>query len=565
MILSRLSISAKILIVIGVLAMASVTTAGIGYMTMRSLASATHDVDLAATEIRLGTRIAQNALELRRAEYWMALDPGDIGQVIPIVEDAVAELEDRLERAEATATGNQRAMVAEVRAAYDAYRPELDRIVALARRAGSVEMTAAQQQLYDAVRGNSAEVENLRTAISAFVDYTDQRTEQVVEAAEETAATGTLVTLLVAAIGVVLGVGLGLFVSQVGITRPFRAIVDCLRRLADGDLEVEVVGEGRRDELGTLAATMVVFKDNMLRNRQMEEEAAAAEARAEEQRKAEMNRLADEFEESVTEIVNSVSTAATELEGGAQSLSTIAEETSSQAVTVAGASEQALANIETVAASAEEFTASINEINRQISDSSQQAREASGELEKTNEAVDHLRQTVEKIGDVVEMIQDIAAQTNLLALNATIEAARAGEAGKGFAVVASEVKTLAEQTSKATEDISRQIEEVQQSSLASIEAVGRIGTVIEAINASSAAVSAAVEEQATATSEVARNMREAATGTRTVNENITGVTEASTETGRMSGDVLTASGELAQQSAALRNAVEAFIARVRAA
>jgi methyl-accepting chemotaxis protein len=276
-------------------------------------------------------------------------------------------------------------------------------------------------------------------------------------------------------------------------------------------------------------------------------------------------KIADDFEMSVKGVVDAVASAATELQASSQSMSATAEETSRQSMTVAAASEEATANVQTVASAAEELSASVMEISRQVSKSVQIAGAAVTEAKKTDATVQGLATAAQKIGDVVKLISDIAGQTNLLALNATIEAARAGEAGKGFAVVASEVKNLANQTARATDEITAQIGAIQSATNEAVEAIRTIASTISEMNQISTAISAAVEEQGATTKEIARNVAQAAEGSANVAETISGVSRAASETGSSAGQVLNASGELSVQAERLRREVDNFLGSVRSA
>jgi methyl-accepting chemotaxis protein len=286
------------------------------------------------------------------------------------------------------------------------------------------------------------------------------------------------------------------------------------------------------------------------------------------EREKRTNRVAEitnAFDQQATEIVNSFGSAAKQLQATAQSMSATAEETSRQSMAVAAASEQAATNVQTVASAAEELSASVNEINRQVAESTEITKKANAEAERTNATVQSLAAAAQKIGEVVSLINDIASQTNLLALNATIEAARAGEAGKGFAVVASEVKSLANQTAKATEDISAQVSEMQAVTQDAVGAIKTIGETITEINAISDLIATAVTEQGNATREIAQNTQQAASGTQEVNSNISGVTQASAETGAAAQQVLGAAGTMQKQTDTLRTVVEKFLSDVKAA
>lgn len=366
------------------------------------------------------------------------------------------------------------------------------------------------------------------------------------------------------ALALAIGIALAWLIGN-GIANPIARMTDAMRTLAGGDTSVEVPGAGRADEIGDMAEAVQVFKDNAIENTRLQTEQAENEKRAEVEKKAAMTALADKFEASVGEVVNSVSGSASEMQSTAQSMSTTAEQTSSQATSVAAATEEATTNVQTVATAAEELSASISEISRQVSQSSEITTRAVSQATKTNGTVRGLAESAQKIGEVVELINDIAAQTNLLALNATIEAARAGEAGKGFAVVASEVKGLATQTAKATEEIAAQIAGMQGVTEDTVTAIEAIGETISEVNEIANGIAASVEEQGAATQEIARNVQEAAKGTQEVSSNIGGVQQAADESGTAAKEVLSSAGELAQQSEMLRTEVTSFLEEVRSA
>jgi methyl-accepting chemotaxis protein len=350
-----------------------------------------------------------------------------------------------------------------------------------------------------------------------------------------------------------------------GISNPISAMTTAMGKLAGGELETDVPAQDKTNEIGEMAAAVQVFKENAIRVKEMEAEAQKQEIQAAEEKTRLMNQMADDFQASVGGVVETVSSAATELQSSAQSMTAISEETSSQATAVAAASEEASTNVQTVASAAEELSSSISEISRQVSQSTQISGTAVEAAGKADEMVQGLAMSAQKIGEVVAMITDIADQTNLLALNATIEAARAGEAGKGFAVVASEVKNLANQTAKATEEIGSQIGEIQGATEDSVQAIQGITKTIGEISEISSAIAAAVEEQGAATQEIARNVEQAAAGTGEVSSNIQGVTQAAGEAGSTSSQVLGAANELSQQSEMLKVEVDKFMTQVRKA
>jgi len=349
------------------------------------------------------------------------------------------------------------------------------------------------------------------------------------------------------------------------ISRPLNLLGERMKGLADGGLDGEIPGVGRGDEVGKMAATVQIFKDNAVRMRELEKAEAATRERAAAERRTAMEGLASDFERNVNGIVRSVSTAAAGMQTTAQSMTATASDASTRAATVSAASQSASSNVSTVASAAEELSSSVEEISRQVTRSSEIASKAVGDAERTNATVQVLSTGAEKIGEVVKLIHSIAAQTNLLALNATIEAARAGESGRGFAVVASEVKALANQTAKATEEISGQVAAMQQSTSDAVAAINGITQTIAQMSEITVAISAAIEEQGAATREIARNIQSVAAGSNEINTHIGGVTTAASATGTAAGDVLANARELDNQSGMLRSAVDGFLAKVRAA
>ena len=392
-----------------------------------------------------------------------------------------------------------------------------------------------------------------------------KRVEVETRAAQEKAAFATAFAVLIAGavLSLVAAVGFGLLLVR-SLSRPISAMTQAMSRLADGDTSVQVPGVGRGDEVGAMAAAVQVFKDNAIRNAEL---AATAEKDAAE-RAARADRLSEAtegFSRDIGAVLEQVTGAARQLQGTSGSLTATAQETSERASSVASSSERASQNVETVAAASEELGASIQESTRQVKQQRELAGEAAEDAKASAAEVRRLAESAQKIGEVVGLITDIAEQTNLLALNATIEAARAGEAGKGFAVVASEVKSLASQTAKATEQISKDIEAIQSQTSATVTSIDVIGQRIGSITEIATAVATAVEEQAAATQEISRNVQSAASGARDVNENISGVTEAAGGLDRSSSELAEASQVLTTQSEELQRFVTRFVEDVRAA
>jgi methyl-accepting chemotaxis protein len=348
------------------------------------------------------------------------------------------------------------------------------------------------------------------------------------------------------------------------VSVPITRMTAAMAKLGAGDKTIMVEGLDRSDEIGGMAQALQVFKDTAIEAERMAaEQAAAQQARA--KRAQVIEELTTNFDREATAIVKTVSAAATEMQATATSMTGTAEETARQANAVGAGSEQTSANVQTVASATEELASSVAEITRQMAESTKIASDAVQQANKSGLLVKALSDAAQKIGAVVNLINEIASQTNLLALNATIEAARAGDAGKGFAVVASEVKSLANQTARATEEIGTQISAIQQATSETVQAIDDISTVIKRISEITTTVAAAVEEQGAATQEIARSVQQAAQGTQEVSSNIISVTEAAQGTGVAANELLSASADLAKQSEMMRGQVETFIARIKAA
>ncbi|HYE49753.1 MAG TPA: methyl-accepting chemotaxis protein [Azospirillaceae bacterium] len=564
--LANLKIIHKLFILIAALTLVTAVVAGTGVVGLNRLSDATDEITQSGNIALLAARMNQNVIALNRAEFRVAADPGELPDVERVIAEQSKELAARLEALRSGSSGRLKEQIAGIEEGYARYQRELEDTLATVRaNASKVAISEAQEAIKKSAMQSRALATELQKIVRQYADEASAEAGRISDDASALAATGKTVMLTVALVGVLGGVLLGWLIARFTISNPLAASVDCLRRLAEGDLKTDIYGVGRGDEVGEVAAAMAIFKENLVRTKRLEEEAKEAERRAEEERRRGMMELADRFEAEVLGIVQSVSSAAGQLQSSAQSMSAVAEQTNRQAATVAAATEQASANVQTVAAATEELGGSISEISRQVLESARISQGAAEEAEATNRAVGGLAEAAQRIGAVVELIQNIAAQTNLLALNATIEAARAGEAGKGFAVVASEVKQLANQTARATEEISAQIAEIQGQTDGAVAAIRSIAGTIGRVNEIAGSIASAVEEQSAATQEIGRNVQQAAQGTQEVSSNIAGVSQAAAEGGTAAAQVLSAAGTLSKEAADLRRQVDAFIARVRAA
>jgi methyl-accepting chemotaxis protein len=388
--------------------------------------------------------------------------------------------------------------------------------------------------------------------------------QKVAGATRELTSSAEIFTAIVAGIGMIVGLLLAWVIGR-GISNPVIGMTSAMQKLAGGDTSVDIPAKGRGDEIGQMAGALEIFKGNMIETERLRAEQALLEEKTQAERKQAVDNYINMFEQTVTGAAKFVASTSTELQDTAQKMSVTAEQTQQQTTAVASASNEASANVQTVAVATEELTSSVAEISRQVNESAVITAQAVTQTEETNKQIQVLSAAAEQIGDVVKLINQIASQTNLLALNATIEAARAGDAGKGFAVVASEVKQLANQTANATDEISVKITEIQGATNRSVEAIKVIAETIGRINEISGTISAAVEQQAATTQEIARNIQEASSGTSQVTTNIEDVSRAANDTGVVSTQVLGSAKELSKHSETLLGAIDNFVVKMRAA
>ena len=489
-------------------------------------------------------RLEAAMLTMRRHEkdFFARLDP----QYLEEMQKASARFSERLGQSGLPADHKER-----IAGQLALYQQEF--AAAAASSLAQVDSVAKLSNLYAAAEPSMDEMDDL---VRAQASRDKIAAEDIASRTMRLIGTGiALLSVAVAVLALLIGCS---------VSRPLTGMVGLVNRLAAGDLTVEVKETDRRDEVGMLARALQVFKENAAKTRLLESE-RRSERERKKQRQAAIEAYIADFDGSVREAVDRLASAATEMRATAESMSATAEETQRRSVAVSAAAEQTSASIQNVAASSEEMASSGEEIDRQVIHASGIAREAVQQVQETNVAVSTLAQTAKKIGQVLQLVQDIASQTNLLALNATIEAARAGQSGLGFVVVASEVKSLADQTAKATREIAGQIASVQTGTAEVVRAIQCIGGTIGKIDNIATIIASTVVEQSNATREIARNALEVAQATEGVSANITGVGLAAGDTGTAATQVLASAEQLGRQSETLRCSVADFLEKIRAA
>ncbi|QPF86844.1 methyl-accepting chemotaxis protein [Bradyrhizobium genosp. L] len=443
---------------------------------------------------------------------------------------------------------------------WDRYRKGTEEVMALSRK-------EAGKFPHDAHELNTKTVNKIGLEADEImrkdIDLNNTGADKAAKDAADNFSSAFMLLCLMIGAAVVIGVGVSFMMIR-DVSAGIASIIAPMQALGRGDLTATVPHQGEKTEIGAMADTLQVFKEALIAKKAADE-AAAVDAEAKIERGRRVDGITRNFEQMIGEIVQTVSSASTQLEASAGTLSSTAKRSQELTTTVAAASEEASANVQSVASATEELSSSVTEISRQVQESARMAGDAVGQARTTNDRVSELSKAASRIGDVVELINTIAGQTNLLALNATIEAARAGEAGRGFAVVASEVKALAEQTAKATGEIGQQIAGIQAATQESVGAIKEISSTIERLSEISSTIAAAVEEQGAATQEISRNVQQAAHGTQQVSANISDVQHGATETGSASSQVLSAAQSLSGDSNRLKLEVGKFLDAVRAA
>jgi len=562
--MSALSIRAK---VIAVIAFMLIAMSGMGLLAIRSMQSINaHTVEIASGwlpgvrvlgELRTDINLFRIALRAHVMAETLEAKAANDKRLAGILERIA---KDRKAYEPLITTAEERSIYQNWVTAWDKYIAGTREVIELSRGSIGRIPTEASEAISKKVAVIAAESDAiLEKGINLNNTGADTATRQ---AAEGYNSAFWLVLSIVAAC-VICGIGVGIYLVR-DLSNGIAAVVKPMQALGSGDLSAEVTRRGEKTEIGAMADALQVFKDALIAKKAADE-AAAVDAEAKIERGRRVDGITRDFEAMIGEIVETVSSASTELEASAGTLTATAERAQELATTVASASEEASTNVQSVASATEEMASSITEISRQVQESARMASEAVDQASRTNDRVGELSKAAARIGDVIELINNIAGQTNLLALNATIEAARAGEAGRGFAVVASEVKALAEQTAKATGEIGQQITGIQSATQDSVGAIQEISGTIGKLSEISSAIAAAVEEQGAATQEISRNVQQAAQGTQMVSVNITDVQRGATETESASSHVLSAAQSLSLDSNRLKDEVAKFLGSVRAA
>lgn len=560
--------------VASIVVLMSAVTAAISVVSYRGLVvciDATTRVEEAGMEVLDGTLATKAISDIRRAEYRLAADPRELAAATAEIEESVLRFRELMEDMTHHVEPGDLPRIALIEQHFEAYIGEVHHALEVARSHEGREIDGAQRAVVEEVERGRATAHALSDEVAHLVEDIEARAHAVADEAR-TLGTETETEIVATAIaGTLIGLAAGFLIAIATIARPLQRTVRRLNGLAADDLDAEVQGTDRRDEIGDVARAMLIFRDNAQERRRLLE-AEAAQVAARERRAAEVAQLVRDFDQEVAEMLAVMNSSAVELEATAQLLSSTSEETSRQASTVGTAADQAAANVQAVAANVqavaaatEELTATVTEVARQMETARGVATDASDEVEQVKALGGELDRAGNDIAQVIALIEEIANHTNLLALNATIEAARAGEAGKGFAVVASEVKGLATQTARATGDIRGRVEHMHGSIGAALDAVGRMAEVVHRVQGMSSAVSAAVQQQSGATAEIGRNADQAARGTQEVTDTIGGVSIAAEATASGSVQVLSTARTLAERSIRLRSTVDGFLRAVAAA
>jgi methyl-accepting chemotaxis protein len=564
MMLATLSIRAKVTIVVAFLLMVAISIGVIAIIKMQQINAATVDIQ----NNWLPSVRALGALKSSTITYRTTVRAHMLGETAADKDAMDKRLVETVNEISATLKAYQKMISsADERALYDTWTAKWEDYMKGAKEVVSLSRKSIGGSIHDAQELNRTTVNELGkqadVVLEKDIDFNNKGSNAAGEDAARDYDFALKLVVGILAASVLAGFGVGIYLIR-DINRGIASIIAPMQALGKGDLTATVPHQGETNEMGAIADVLQVFKQALIAKKATDE-AAMIEANAKIERGQRIAHVTRDFEAMIGKIVETVSAASTELEASAGSLTTTAEHSREITIKVAAASEEASTNVQAVASAAEEMSSSVNEISRQVQGSSRIAGEAVEQARKTNDRVGELAKAAARIGDVVELINTIAGQTNLLALNATIEAARAGDAGRGFAVVASEVKTLAEQTAKATGEISAQINGIQAATTESVVAIREIGDTIGKMSEIASTIASAVEQQGAATQEISRNVQQAAHGTQQVSANITVVQRGAGETSSASAQVLSAARALSSESKRLKLEVSNFLNSVRAA
>ncbi|WFU30577.1 methyl-accepting chemotaxis protein [Bradyrhizobium brasilense] len=561
---AKFSIRAKIIAVVAFLLVAMTGMGLLAVVNLRSINANTVDITTswlpsvrALGDLRAGVITYRNVIR----EHMLAETLEEkLAQEKTLTSVVDANLKVRAIYEPLIATPAERALYDQWVDAWTRYKKGTEEVMALSRRDVGKTQHEAHELNAKTVNKIGLEADEI---LRKDIELNNAGADKAAQDAANSYASAVMLLAMILGAAIIVGVGVSFLMIR-DVSAGIASIVSPMQALGRGDLTANVPHQGEKTEIGAMADTLQVFKEALVA-KNAADEAAAADAEAKIERGRRVDTITRNFEQMIGEIVQTVSSASTQLEASAGTLSSTARRSQELTTSVAAASEEASTNVQSVASATEELSSSVTEISRQVQESARMAGDAVGQARTTNDRVSELSKAAARIGDVVELINTIAGQTNLLALNATIEAARAGEAGRGFAVVASEVKALAEQTAKATGEIGQQIAGIQTATQESVGAIKEISSTIERLSEISSTIAAAVEEQGAATQEISRNVQQAAQGTQQVSANITDVQHGANETGSASSQVLSAAQSLSGDSSRLKVEVSKFLDAVRAA